>query len=56
MQLRDNGTPAGGARDGVHPVVFDDRPRPPTFSPCNFDLPLFEVDRGDYVVHDADTG
>ena len=56
VQLRDNGSPGRGVQDGVHPVMFTDRPRPPTFSPCNLDQPLFPVEQGDLVVHDASTG
>jgi hypothetical protein len=56
VQLRDNGSPGNGVPDAVHPVVFPDRPRPPTFSPCNLDQPLFPVDQGNLVVYEAATG
>jgi hypothetical protein len=53
--LHDNGPPGHGSADVIHPVVFDDRPRPPTFTPCNLpELQLFPVDSGNLVVHDAD--
>jgi hypothetical protein len=52
VQLLDHGPPGSRTPDEVHPVVFDDRPRPPTFSPCNFDLPLFPVDQGNLGVRD----
>jgi hypothetical protein len=56
VRIRDNGPPVNGARDAVHPVVFIDRPRPPTFSPCNigdFNTVLFPVSHGDFVVGPA---
>jgi len=37
----------------VHPFVFLDRPRPPTFTPCeigDFNNVLFPVSHGDFVV------
>jgi hypothetical protein len=52
--IRDNGSPGNGPPDEIHPVEFIDRPRPPTFSPCN--LPpqvvnnLFPLDEGNYVL------
>jgi hypothetical protein len=48
IQMQDN----AGAPDAVHPVVFDDRPRSPTFTPCNIQQPLFAVS-GNLVVHDG---
>ena len=56
VQLRDNGSPGLGIPDGVHPVVFLDKPRPPTFSPCNLDQPLFPVDQGNLIVHAGGNG
>ena len=56
VQLRDNGSPGLGVQDAVHPVVFPDRQRPPTFTPCNLDQPLFPVDQGNLVVYEAATG
>jgi hypothetical protein len=55
--IQDNGSPGNGALDEIHPVEFLDRPRPPTFSPCN--LPpqvvnnLFPLDSGNYVLPQA---
>jgi len=55
--VRDNGSPGDGGPDEIHPVEFIDKPRPPTFSPCN--LPpqvvnnLFPIDRGNYVLTEA---
>jgi hypothetical protein len=53
VRIRDNGPPVNGVRDAVHPVVFLDRPRPPTFTPCeigDFNNVLFPVSHGDFVV------
>jgi len=51
MQLVDGG-PAGEL-DGVHPVVFRAVPRPPGYSPCNIQYPLFPLNGGNLIVHDA---
>jgi hypothetical protein len=54
VQIRDNGASGVGVPDEVHPVVFDDRPRPPTFSPCNIpELAWFPIEAGNLVVWDA---
>ena len=56
VRIRDNGAPVGGVRDAVHPVVFVDRPRPPTFTPCeigDFNNVLFPVSHGDFFVRAA---
>ena len=56
VRIRDNGHPRNGVRDAVHPVVFLQRDRPPTFSPCNigdFNNVLFPVSHGDFVVRAA---
>jgi hypothetical protein len=56
IRIRDNGPPAQGVQDAVHPVVFLERDRPPTFSPCNigdFNNVLFPVSHGDFVVRAA---
>lgn len=54
VQLRDNGSPGQGAPDEVHPVVFDDRPRQPNFSPCNIPPQVwYPVDQGNFVVREA---
>jgi hypothetical protein len=50
IQLRDNGPPGHGVPDAVHPVVFVDRVRPPTFTPCNITQPLVPVSTGNLVV------
>ena len=53
VRIRDNGPPSNGVRDAVHPVVFLQRDRPPTFSPCNigdFNNQLFPVSNGNFVV------
>jgi hypothetical protein len=55
--IHDNGAPGsadGDQPDEIHPAEFIDRPRPPTFSPCN--LPpnllalLFPLDTGNFGV------
>lgn len=52
--VRDNGPQGHGTPDLLHPVVFDDRLRPPAFTPCNLpQLELFPLDHGNFVVHDA---
>ena len=51
IQLRDNGSPGQGVPDAVHPVVFVDRVRPPTFTPCNIAQPLLPVSSGNLVVN-----
>jgi hypothetical protein len=51
IQLRDNGPPGQGVPDAVHPVVFVDRVRPPTFTPCNIDQPLLPVNAGNLVLN-----
>jgi hypothetical protein len=54
--IQDNGPP-GQAADAVNSFAFIDRPRPPGFSPCNFDAPPdFPVGEGNYDVYDAPTG
>ncbi len=56
VRIRDNGLPVKGARDAVHPIVFLDRARPPTFSPCNIGdafSNLFPVSHGDFVIRAA---
>lgn len=54
VQLRDNGSPGHSVPDEVHPVVFDDRPRQPNFSPCNIPPQVwYPVDQGNFIVHDA---
>jgi hypothetical protein len=54
VQLRDNGAPGQSVPDEVHPVVFDDRPRQPNFSPCNIPPQVwYPVDKGNFAVHDA---
>ena len=53
IELRDNGAPGQGTADGVHPVVFVDRVRPPTFTPCNINQPLFPVSSGNFVVREG---
>lgn len=57
VQLLDNGSPGQGTPDAVHPVVFREVQRPPTFSPCQIQqLLLYPVDQGNLVVNDAATG
>jgi hypothetical protein len=51
IQLRDNGPPGQGVPDAVHPVVFVDRVRPPTFTPCNIAQPLLPVSAGNLVLN-----
>jgi len=51
IQLRDGGPPGQGVPDAVHPVVFVDRVRPPTFTPCNIDQPLLPVSAGNLVLN-----
>jgi hypothetical protein len=52
LVVDDNGSP-GQATDRMNSVVFIDRPRPPGFSPCNFDLPTdYPVEQGNFVVKD----
>jgi hypothetical protein len=54
VPLRDNGAPGQSVPDEVHPVVFDDRPRQPNFSPCNIPPQVwYPVDKGNFAVHDA---
>ena len=50
IQLRDDGPPGAGTPDVVHPVVFVDRTRPPTFTPCNISQPLLPVTSGNLTV------
>jgi hypothetical protein len=48
--IQDNGPP-GATPDGIHPVEFLDKPRPPGFTPCDIpSLSLFPLDSGNYVV------
>jgi hypothetical protein len=51
IMIHDNGSPGAGLPDEIHPVEFVDRPRPPSFSPCNLHLPTeFPLDSGNYVL------
>jgi hypothetical protein len=51
--VEDNGPPGHGT-DRTTSFIFFDRPRPPDFSPCNFDGPTeFAVEQGNYTVTDA---
>jgi hypothetical protein len=53
LVIDDNGSP-GQATDRMNSVVFIDRPRPPGFSPCNFDLPTdYAVEQGNFTVKDS---
>ena len=53
--IDDNGSP-GQAPDAANAFAFLDRPRPPGFSPCNFEAPTVPVEEGNYNVNDASTG
>jgi hypothetical protein len=53
--IEDNGSPGHGT-DEATSFVFIDRPRPPGFSPCNFDAETLPLDEGNYTVYDSVTG
>jgi hypothetical protein len=43
-----------GSKDMATGIAFIDRPRPPGFSPCNFDAPtVFHVVQGNYEIKDG---
>ncbi len=51
--VEDNGPPGHGT-DRTTSFIFFDRPRPPDFSPCNFDAPTeFPIEQGNLTVKDA---
>jgi hypothetical protein len=56
IRIQDNGEPGHGVPDGVHPVIFIDRPRPPGFQPCGITQPYLPVASGNLVVRDGASG